>query len=172
MNNKNKSIITNIFIVKIFLIIGILLGKIIRREIMGIFPRSGYLFFNEIKYQNYFQQRYIFSYLKLKQIEIFHSKIIDDMVFLEGTVFVDNPTNLKCLAPIVQYKIIWVSNDQKKNIILDQNYHKLTSTIPSHSMNHKIQIKIAQKIHSNLWKKLKNKKGKVIMIYKLIERYQ
>ena len=172
MNTKNHTIIKNVFIAIGFLIMGIILGKVIRREIMRLFPRSGYFFFNEIKYQNYFQQRYIFSYLKLKKIELSHSKIIDDMVFLKGTVFIDNPTRLECLAPIVQYKIIWVHNEKKKTVILDQNYHKLNSIIPMNSINHKIQIKIAQKINSNLWKKLKNKKGKVIMIYKFIERYQ
>lgn len=170
--SKTENIIKNIFISNIFLIFGILFGKLIRREIMKNFPRSSYLFFNEIKKENYFQQRYIFSHLVLRTIQLSQIKIIDDIVFLEGFVFLDNPTNLECLAPIVQYKIIWFNEKKNKSIILDQNYYKLNSIIPKKSINHKIQIKISQKINSNLWKKVKNKKGQVSMAYHLIERYQ
>jgi hypothetical protein len=170
MNNSN--LFKNLFITKIFLVIGILLGQVIRRELIRFFPRTAYIFYNEIKQQNYFQQRYIFSYLTLKKIDFSNIKISDEVFYLNGFVFFDNPTDLKCLAPIIQYKIIWEHKEKKKYIILDQNYHKLNGIIPDNCVNHKIKIKISQKINSNLWKKIKNQKGQIKMSYKLIERYQ
>ena len=169
---NNSHLFKNLFIIKFFLLMGILLGQFIRREIIRFFPRTAYIFYNEIKQQNYFQQRYIFSYLTLKKIDFSNIKISDEVFYLNGFVFFDNPTDLQCLAPIVQYKIIWVHNNKKKTIILDQNYYKLNGIIPNNCINHKIKIKISQKINSNLWKKVKNQKGTVIMSYKLIERYE
>ena len=168
----NKQLIKKIFIINFFLMVGILLAKIFRREIIRLFPMLAYIFVNEIKQQNYFQQRYIFSYLKLKKIQFSNIKISDEIFYLNGFVFFDNTTNLQCLAPIIQYKIVWVNEKQNKSIILDQNYHKLNSIIPQKCVNHKVEIQLSQKINSHLWKKIKNKKGQVIMYYKLIERYQ
>jgi hypothetical protein len=169
---NSKNIIRKIFFAQLFLIFAIILATILRRQLMKVFPRTSYIFFNEIKQQNYFQQRYIFSYLILKKIQFSQIKIADNIFMLDGFVFLDNCTSLECLAPIVQYKIVWINEQKNKSIILDQNYYKLNSIIPKKCINHKIQIKISQKINSNFWKKVKNKKGKVIMFYKLIERYQ
>jgi hypothetical protein len=165
-------LIKKLFYINCFFIAMIVLGKVLRREIIRLFPRSAYLFVNEIKQQNYFQQRYIFSHLKLKKIQFAHIKISNEVFYLKGYVFFDNPTGLECLAPIIQYKIIWIQKEKNKFIVLDQNYHKLSSIIPKRSVNHRVPMEISQKINSNLWKKIKKNKGQVIMFYKLIERYQ
>jgi hypothetical protein len=155
----NKKLIKKLFIINFFLMVGVLLAKIFRREIIRLFPMLAYIFVNEIKQQNYFQQRYIFSYLKLKKIQFSNIKISDEIFYLNGFVFFDNATKLQCLAPIIQYKIVWVNEKKNKSIILDQNYHKLNSIIPQKCVNHKVEIQLSQKINSHLWKKIKKQEN-------------
>jgi hypothetical protein len=171
MIHNNPNLVKKLFLYQGLLLVGIVLGPMLRKQFIMLFPQYGSLFRNQIKKQNYFQQKFIFSYLKLNKIEFTPIKVVDNIFYLDGIVFLDNPTNLKCLAPIIQYKIIWTDENNKNSIILDQNFYKMNSVIPARSINHKIYINIADIAQSKYWKKIKNKKGSIEVVYKLIERY-
>jgi hypothetical protein len=162
-----------IFFFNCFLLVGIILSPWLRKRIVIMFPAITYIFANEMR-NRYTQQRYIFTYLKLKGINFSKIKAINGIFFLNGVIYLDNPTEYDSLAPILQYKIVLnppKNQSHGEPIILEQSYYKMNSIIPAKSINHRINIEISQKINSKLWRSISKKKENITILYKLIERY-
>ena len=152
-----------LFLLNIFLFLGIILAPWLRKRIVIMFPAITYIFANEMR-NRYAQQRYIFTYIKLKGMNFSKIRAINGIFFLNGVIYLDNPTQYDSLAPILQYKIILSPSSNQPNtppVILEQSYYKMNSVIPAKAINHKIPIQISQKINSKLWRRISIKTEKL-----------